>query len=55
MVPRPGCTSPRDAEFGPPIYLSAGFLALLLDDASNAALTAQFSHLLCHKPNPSSL
>ena len=55
MVPRPGCTSPKDGEFGLPIYLSVGFLAHILDDASNAALTAQSSHLLCHKPNPNSL
>ena len=55
IVPRSSCTSLRDGEFGLPIYLSAGFLALLLDDASNAALTAQSSHLLCHKPNPNSL
>lgn len=55
VVPRPSCTSFRDGELGLLIYLLVGFLSLLLDVASNAALTAQPSHILCHKPNPTSL
>ena len=52
MVPKPSGTSFRDGEFRLPIYLLVGFLALLLVNASNVALTAQTSNLLCHKPNP---
>ena len=50
VVARPSSTSFRDGELGLQIYLLVGFLALLLDVASNATLTAQPSHLLCHKP-----
>ena len=40
VVPKPSGTSSRDGEFGLPIYLLVGFLALLLGIASNVALTA---------------
>ena len=52
VVPKPSGTSFWDGEFGLPIYLLVGFLAILLVIASNAALIAQPSNLLCHKPNP---
>ena len=52
VVPKPNSTSFRDGEFELPICLLVGFVALLLVIASNIALTAQHSNLLCHKPNP---
>ena len=52
VVPKLSSTSFRNGEFGLPIYLLVGFLTLLLVIASNAALTAQPSNLLCHKPSP---
>ena len=50
--PRPSDTSLKDGELGLPIYLLVGFLTLLLDVASNAALAAELSPLLSHKANP---
>ena len=52
MVPKPNGPSFKDEEFGLPIYFLVCYLALLLVIASNIALTAQPSNLLCHKPNP---
>ena len=52
VVPKPSSTSFRNGEFGLPIYLLVGFLTLLLVIASNAAMIAQPSNLLCHKPSP---
>ena len=52
MVPKPSGPPFRGGEFGLPIYLLVDFLALLLVIASNIALTAQPSNLLCHKPSP---
>ena len=49
---RPSDTSLKDGELGLPIYLLVGFLTLLLDVASNAALAAKLSPLLSHKANP---
>ena len=39
--PKPSGTSSREEKFGLPIYLLVGFLALLLDMASNAVLIVQ--------------
>lgn len=52
VVPKPSDPSLQNGEFGLPIYLSVGVLALLLAIASNTALIAQLFHIFCHKPDP---
>ena len=51
VVPNPLDNSLWDDEFGLPIYLLVGILALLLNVASNTTLIAQTPPLPCHKPN----
>ena len=51
MVPKSCGTSSREGEFGLPIYLFVGILALLLSIALNAALTTQPFNIFPHEPS----
>ena len=51
MVPNLPGNSLWDDEFGFPIYLLVGILALLLNVTSNTTLIAQTPPLPCHQPN----
>ena len=55
MVPNPPGNSLWDNEFGLPIYLLVGILALLLNVTSNTALIAQTIPLPCQQPNSNPL
>ena len=55
VVPNPSSNSLRDNEFGLPIYLLVGILALLLNVTSNTALIAQTPPLPCHQSNSNPL
>ena len=51
MVPNPPGNSLWNDEFGLPMYILVGILALLLNVTSNTALIAQTPPLPCHQPN----